>query len=477
MSARPRRPRPTGTPPPADAGLLRGHLPGALHPALDRINRSLDVDRRLWREDIEGSVAHARMLGAQGILTAAAVRRIVRGLGQVAAEFEAGTFVERPQDEDIHMAVERRLTELIGEDGKRLHVGRSRNDQVATDLKCYLMGLARRVGEALAALERRLVELAAVHADDLVPYYTHLQRAQPVTLGHVLLAWVEMLDPDRVALAALRFTSPLGAGAGAGTTFDLDRAATAAALGFAGPARNSIEAVSSRRDAVIVLAHLASVATTLSRLGADLVLWTSREFGFARLDDAVSTGSSIMPQKRNPDGAELLRSKAARVSGALARLLEIQRAVPLGYAKDLQEDKPAVFEAEDAALQMLEVARAMLEHVTFDVDRMRVAVTDPAGFMLATEVADWLVVRGVPFREAYQAVGGLVREAERRQVALEALPDEVLRAAHPRLSSEVREVLDADAAVRRRTVLGGPAPASVRREAARWRRRLRDRPA
>jgi argininosuccinate lyase len=467
MSARPRKPKS----PPA-AGLLRGHIAGDVHPALDRINRSLDVDRRLWREDIDGSLAHVRMLGAQGILQPAAVQRIVRGLEEVAAEFAAGTFVAEATDEDIHMAVERRLTERIGPDGKRLHVGRSRNDQVATDLKLYLMGLGARVAAALAGLESVLVERALVHADDLVPYYTHLQRAQPVTLGHVLLAWVEMLDPDREALTSLRFTCPLGAGAGAGTTFDLDRAATAKALGFAGPARNSLEAVSSRRDAVHVLAHLATVATTLSRLGADLVLWTSREFGFARLADSVSTGSSIMPQKRNPDGAELLRSKAACVTGALSRLLEIQRALPLGYAKDLQEDKPAVFEAEDAVLQMIEVARAMLENCAFDTQRMRAAVTDPAGYMLATEVADWLVVRGVPFRDAYQAVGRLVREAEARGVGLEALPDEVLAAAHEDLGPQVREVLDPDVAVRRRRSVGGPAPASVRREAARWRKRL-----
>ena len=305
-----------------------------------------------------------------------------------------------------------------------------------------------------------------------MPYYTHLQRAQPVTLGHVLLAWVEMLDPDRLALDAVRPESPLGAGAGAGTTFPLDRAATAAELGLSKPARNSIEAVSSRRDAVLVLAHLASAATTLSRLGADLVLWTSREFGFARLDDSVSTGSSIMPQKRNPDGAELLRAKAAVVSGALARLLEIQRALPLGYAKDLQEDKPAVFEAEDAVLQMIEVAEAMLSNVTFDVDRMRAAVVDPSGYMLATEMADFLVVRGVPFREAYQAVGQLVREAERRGVGLEALTDADYAAAHPALDATVRRVLDPDRAVARRRIVGGPAPSNVRREARAWSRRL-----
>ncbi|MEZ6007129.1 MAG: argininosuccinate lyase [Planctomycetota bacterium] len=454
------------------AGILRGHIKGQVHPALDRINKSFDVDRRLWREDIAGSKAHARMLGAQGILAAGAVKKILKGLDQVAAELDSGTFVALPDDEDVHMAVERRLTELIGPDGKRLHVGRSRNDQVATDLRLYLVGLGRRVADALRGLEALLAARAAAHASDLVPYYTHLQRAQPVTLGHVLLAWVEMLDPDRLALDAVRPESPLGAGAGAGTTFPLDRAATAAELGLSKPARNSIEAVSSRRDAVLVLAHLASAATTLSRLGADLVLWTSREFGFARLDDSVSTGSSIMPQKRNPDGAELLRAKAAVVSGALARLLEIQRALPLGYAKDLQEDKPAVFEAEDAVLQMIEVAEAMLSNVTFDVDRMRAAVVDPSGYMLATEMADFLVVRGVPFREAYQAVGQLVREAERRGVGLEALTDADYAAAHPALDATVRRVLDPDRAVARRRIVGGPAPSNVRREARAWSKRL-----
>ncbi len=458
--------------PTAASGILRGHLASEVHPALARINVSFPVDRRLWREDIAGSVAHARMLGAKGILEKGSVARIVQGLERIAAEFEAGTFAEDPSDEDIHMAVERRLTELIGPDGKRLHVGRSRNDQVATDLRLYLIALGRRVAADLLRLETVLAALATRHAADLVPYYTHLQRAQPVTLGHVLLAWVEMLDPDRVAVAATRLRSPLGAGAGAGTSFPLDRAATARALGFEGAARNSIEAVSSRRDAVLVLAHLASIATTLSRFGADVVLWASREFGFLRLDDAVSTGSSIMPQKRNPDGAELLRAKATVVNGALARLLELQRALPLGYAKDLQEDKRCVFDAEDATREMIAVATAILEHASFDTARMREAVVDPSGHMLATEMADFLVAKSVPFRDAYAAVGGLVRKAEARGVGLADLADADFAAAHPALTPDVRRVLDPDRAVARRRLVGGPAPSNVRREAAAWTRRL-----
>jgi len=454
-------------------GLVAGRLEGGVHPALDAINRSLPIDQRLWREDLAGSRAHAEMLAATGILPREAVGRILDGLAAIEREWATGCFAAAPGDEDIHMAVERRLIELIGPDGARLHTARSRNDQVATDLKLYLVGAAERVQAGVRRVQRALILLARRDGAALMPFYTHLQRAQPVLLGHALLAYVEMLEQDHRGLAYAARECPLGAGAGAGTTFPIDRQRTAKALGFARPSPNSLEAVSSRRDAGAFLAGLALLATTLSRLGADLVLWTTREFGFARLGDAVSTGSSIMPQKRNPDGAELLRARAARVTADLMALLEIQRALPLGYSKDLQEDKPLVFGAEDHVTTMLAVAAAMLGDITFDHARMRAAVDEPTGYLLATEAADWLAKRGVPFREAHNAVGRLVREAEKRGVALEALPLSAFREAHAAFDASVFASLTPEAAVKARSALGGTAPANVRREIARWEKALR----
>ena len=455
-----------------DPDLLRGRFAGGVHPALDVINRSLPDDRRLWREDIEGSRAHVRMLGARGILPPESVETILGGLEAVAAEFAAGTFVERPEDEDIHMAVERRLTELVGPDGKRLHAGRSRNDQVATDLALHLRAASAAARAAIADVQRALLDLVERDGHAVLPYYTHLQRAQPVLLGHVLMAYVEMLGQDAEGLVLPEGDCPLGAGAGTGTSFPIDRHATAAALGFGRPGPNSIVSVSSRREATLFAAGLAACATTLSRLGGELVLWASREFGFVRLGDAVSTGSSIMPQKRNPDGAELLRAKAARVTSAMQRLYELPRGLPLGYHKDLQEDKAALFEAEDELGAMLAVAAAMLRDLSFDHDRMRAAVEDASGYLLATEAADWLVQQGVPFREAHEAVGALVSTAEAAGVALEALPDDALRAAHPLFDERLRAVLDVDAAVAARRAPGGTAPENVRAACAAWREAL-----
>ena len=455
-------------------GLAHGHFEGGVHPALDRINRSFDVDVRLYAQDVQGSIAHATMLGECNIIPKAAARKIVRGLRRVYEELNEGAFEAQASDEDIHMAVERRLTELIGPDGARLHTARSRNDQVALDVRLYVRDAAERARDAIQTLQRRLVAHAAQHVDSLVPFYTHLQRAQPVVLGHVLLAYVEMFEQDVADLrrhAALD-ECPLGAAAGAGTPYAIDRRVPARLLGFRRPSPNSLEAVSSRRHVTAFVATLACVATTLSRLGGDLVLWASREFGFAHLDDAVSTGSSIMPQKRNPDGAELLRAKAVRVHGALTRLHEVQRGLPLGYFKDLQEDKPALFDAEDATLQMLAVASAMFEHVRFDVERMRAAATEPDGYLLATDAADWLVAQGVPFREAHAAVGKLVRTATQRGVALNDLTLAQFQSAHPKYTDAVRRDLDPDRAVRRRKAMGGPAPANVRRQVVRWQKKL-----
>ena len=452
--------------------LLRGRFEGGVHPALDRINRSYDVDCRMWPEDISGSMAHATMLGEQGIVSKAAAKRMVKGLMEIASEFAEGEFQEQASDEDIHMAVERRLTELIGPDGARLHTARSRNDQVATDLRLYLHSAAMSMALRVKDVQRALVGLAARDGEYVMPFYTHLQRAQPVLLGHVLLAYVEMLERDLQQAAYELDECPLGAGAGAGTSLPIDRKLTANLLGFKRPSPNSLEAISSRADLARLVAGFAALAVTLSRLGADLVLWTSREFGFARLGDAVSTGSSIMPQKRNPDGAELLRAKAARVTGALHRLYEVQRGLPMGYFKDLQEDKSALFEAEDAVEEMCEVAVAMLSDVAFDAARMRAACEEPLGFMLATEAADFLVRKGVPFREAHEAVGGLVRAAEAEGCALAALPLATFRKAHRRFDAGVYDVLTTDGALKARTVVGGPSPRNVRRQVARWEKRL-----
>lgn len=452
--------------------LLRGRFAGGVHPALHAANRSFDVDKRMWREDLDGSVAHARMLGATGILGAASVERILAGLEAIRAEFAAGSFPEHPDDEDIHMAVERRLTELVGEDGKRLHTGRSRNDQVATDLRLWLRRAGAELAARVRAVQALLVELAAREGEAVLPYYTHLQRAQPVLLGHHLLAYVEMLEPDRVALETGPRECPLGAGAGTGSSFPLDREATARELGFERPSPNSMEAVSSRRDAAVFAHQLACVAVTLSRFGADLVLWCSREFGFLRLGDAVSTGSSIMPQKRNPDGAELLRGLAVRVAHASSRLLELQRGLPLGYSKDLQEDKSAVFDAHDTLAHMLAMAEAMLGDAHVRPERMRAAVEDPAGFLLATEAADWLVRQGVSFREAHEAVGALVRAAEECGVGLEQLDADTRRACHPEFDERLDAVLSVEAALAARGSTGGTAPERVAAEIEGWRARL-----
>lgn len=455
-----------------DDGLLRGRFAGGIHPALDRINRSYDVDCRLFAEDIRGSRAHARMLGERGIVPKSAVKKILRGLDRIEREFENGTFESRAEDEDIHMAVERRLTELIGPDGKRLHTGRSRNDQVATDMRLHLGAASHTFVTRIADVQRALVALAERDGMHVLPFYTHLQRAQPVLLGHVLLAYVEMLGQDARGLVYEARECPLGSGAGAGTSFPIDRRMTAKELGFKAPSPNSLEAVSSRREAAVFCAHLAAAATTLSRLGADLVIWTSREFGFARLGDTVSTGSSIMPQKRNPDGAELLRMAATRVNASMGRLFEIQRGLGLGYHKDLQDDKAALFEAEDTLAQMLDVAEAMLGDVTFDAERMRAAVTDPSGFMLATELADYLVRAGVPFREAHEAVGGLVSLAEDRGVGLEDLELQDFTRAHRKFGRDVYKVLTPESALAARKAVGGPSPVNVRREIRKWQKRL-----
>ncbi len=454
--------------------LLRGRFGAALDQLVARLNASIHIDRRLAPEDVEGSMAHARMLGDRGILPRKSVRRILRTLPAVLADFEAGRIELDESLEDVHMHIEKALTDRIGEDGQRLHTARSRNDQVATDLRLYLLrrGLPE-VREAITALMRALVDQAERHTGTVMPGYTHLQRAQPVTLGHHLLAHVEALDRDRGRLddAARRMDAcPLGSGALAATPFPIDRRQVARDLGFRGPTRNSMDAVAARDHVIEVAAAVAIAMSHLSRLAEEIVLWASSEFAFVTLDDAYCTGSSIMPQKKNPDVAELVRGKSGRAYGNLVTLLTVVKSLPLAYDKDLQEDKEALFDSIDTARDAFRVMAGLIETARFDVERMRAALR--GGFLTATDLADLLVERGVPFRQAHRIVGGLVAECVRRGVELHALPDEVFAAAHPALGRGVRRRLDPERSVAARDVLGGPAPRRVRAEVRRWKRRL-----
>lgn len=436
------------------------------------INASIDVDRRLWREDIAGSRAHAAMLGAQGVLSAADVAAIHAGLDGIAAEIEAGTFPFSIELEDIHLNIEARLTERIGDAGKRLHTARSRNDQVATDFRLWVKQALGEAEAALAGLGTVLVDVAEAHADWIMPGFTHLQTAQPVTLGHHLMAYAQMTRRDRARLrAAIAHLDecPLGAAALAGTPWPIDREATARALGFAGPTRNSMDSVGSRDFAMEALTTLAIATVHLSRLAEEIVMWTSPQFGFARLSDAWSTGSSIMPQKRNPDAAELIRAKAARIAGNAQALMMTVKALPLTYAKDLQDDKVLTFEAFDAFGLCVAALGGMVSTMTFDRARMRAAAT--LGYSTATDLADWLVRElGMPFREAHHVTGAIVKLAEGLGIAeLCDLPLEQAQTVEPRLTADALAALSVEASVAARTSLGGTAPDQVRTEIHRWR--------
>ena len=410
--------------------LWGGRFSGTSAEAFDALNASLPVDQRMWREDIRGSRAHARMLGAQGIIPRADAEAIDAGLAQVEAELEAGTFAFQPGDEDIHTAVERRLTEIAGDAGRRLHTGRSRNDQVITDTLLWVRGRAESQQQALADLVRALVHCAREHVDTLVPGYTHLQRAQPVRLAHHLLAYAWMLVRDQ---SRLQFAmdaageSPLGSGALAGSGFAIDRDATAAELGFARITPNSMDAVGSRDALVDYLSFAAQLGVHLSRLGAEFVWWSSEEVGFVVLDDAFASGSSMLPQKKNPDAAELARGKAARLSADLSGLLGATAGLPLAYNKDLQDDKHYVFDAADTLDLLLPAMTGMVATADFRADAMNAAAEE--GFLAATDLADHLVREGWPFRRAHEAVGALVRVCSDRGVGLAgASPDDLAAA-------------------------------------------------
>jgi argininosuccinate lyase len=437
-------------------------------PLFRRINASLGFDRRLWPQDIRGSLAHARALGRAGVLDQDELKALTDGLERVAGELERDEFPFQPEDEDIHMAIERRLTELVGPVGGKLHTGRSRNDQVATDVALYARERSERAVELLTALMSTLAEVAEQHADWPMPGYTHLQRAQPVYLSHHLLAYFWMFRRDARRFVAARDAAtgemPLGSGALAGLNWELDREGTAAELGFTGTAPNSIDAVASRDAVLDYLSAAAICATHLSRLGSELVLWSSQEFGFSEPADDFSSGSSIMPQKKNPDAAELLRGKAPRVAASLQTLLGVLHALPLAYSKDLQEDKEALFDAVDTVETCLEAADRMLGGTRFD--RAALAAAAAGEFLAATDVADLLVRKGMPFREAHGVVGSLVREALQSGRALSELTQDELRSHSELLDAEYYEVLASDAWIESKLSAGGSASARVAEQLA-----------
>ncbi|ABC62499.1 argininosuccinate lyase [Erythrobacter litoralis] len=438
------------------------------------INASIPFDKALWRQDIAGSRAHVAMLAKQGIVSAEDAKAIDDGLQQVAAEYERDGVPEDWDLEDIHMTVEARLTELIGPVAGRLHTARSRNDQVATDFKLWVREATNCALDGIAALQRALVVRAGEHADSVMPGFTHLQTAQPVTLGHHLLAYYEMLRRDASRFGdnlARADECPLGAAALAGTGFDLDRTMTADALGFARPTANSLDTVSDRDFALDYLQAASQCALHLSRLAEELILWASQPFGFVRLPDSLSTGSSIMPQKKNPDAAELVRGHAGRIVGATTALIVTMKGLPLAYSKDMQDDKPPVFEAAGLLDLCLAAMEGMIAGADFNAERMRHAAG--LGHATATDLADWLVREAdIPFREAHHITGAAVKLADRKECTLEDLSLDDLKGIDARLDERVRAVLTLDASVAARASYGGTAPDRVREQVAAARRAL-----
>ena len=441
---------------------------------MEEINASIDFDRKLAAQDIAGSLAHVAMLARQGVVEAADAEAIARGLNQVKGEIEAGTFAYSRTLEDIHMNVESRLAEIVGPAAGRLHTARSRNDQVAVDFRLWVRDTIDALVLQIADLQKALALRALETAGMVMPGFTHLQSAQPVTFGHHLLAYVEMLgrDAGRFRDARQRLNEcPLGAAALAGTSFPIDREATAKALGFDRPTANSLDSVADRDFALEAISAAAIAATHLSRLAEEIVLWTTPQFGFVRLSDAFSTGSSIMPQKRNPDAAELVRGKTGRIVGALVGLLTVMKGLPLAYSKDMQEDKEGAFDALETLSLCLAAMTGMIRDLTPDAKRMKAAAG--AGYATATDLADWLVrTLKTPFREAHHITGRIVALAAERGVALEKLKLADLQSVEPRITEDAFEVLGVERSVKSRTSYGGTAPANVRRQAKRWLKRL-----
>lgn len=440
---------------------------------MERINASIGFDRRFYAQDIKGSQAHAAMLARQGIISADEAEAIIKGLDQVREEIEAGKMEFSDSLEDIHTHVEARLKEIIGEAAGKLHTARSRNDQVATDLRLWVMEACGELDAALMEYQRALIEVAEAHQSAIMPGYTHLQRAQPVLLAHHLLAYYEMACRDRERLAdCLGRTArlPLGAAALAGTPHPLDPASVAENLGMSGICANSLDAVSDRDFALELLFVLSLIQMHVSRLSEELILWSSQEFGFVSLSDAFSTGSSIMPQKKNPDAAELIRAKSGRVIGDLISLLMVLKGLPLAYNKDLQEDKEPVFDAVDTVLDCLRVLAPMLRGLTINESRMRRAVGK--GFLNATELADYLAQRGVPFRQAHELAGQAVRLAEAQGLTLEELKIEDYQEISPVIQDDVYTYLEPEHAIAARKSPGGTAGANVAAALKEARKRL-----
>ena len=438
-----------------------------------RYTASVDFDKRMWRQDIRGSLAHARMLAQQNIISAQDFADIERGMAQIVKEIESGTFVWSLDLEDVHFNIEKRLTTLIGDAGKRLHTGRSRNDQVATDIRLYLRDAIDDILTLIKAFQRALLDLAEREADTAMPGFTHLQVAQPITFGHHILAWYEMTQRDAERLGDVRRRVnrlPLGAAALAGTTYPIDREAVAAELGFDGVCENSLDAVSDRDFAIEFCAAAALVMMHLSRMSEELVLWMNPRFGFIRLADRFCTGSSIMPQKKNPDVPELARGKTGRVYGHLTALLTLMKGQPLAYNKDNQEDKEPLFDTVDTLSDTLRIFADMVSGITTRPDTMRDALRQ--GFATATDLADYLVRKGLPFRDAHEAVGLAVRRAEELGVDLPQLSLAELRTFAPQIGDDVFSVLTVDGSLAARDHIGGTAPAQVRAAIARARQRL-----
>jgi len=441
---------------------------------MEAINASIGFDRKLYAEDIAGSLAHSEMLAEQGIIAKADQAKIAHGLNTILSEIESGAFAFSTKLEDIHMNVEARLAELIGPAAGRLHTARSRNDQVAVDFRLWTKKELTRIAAALKGLIEAFLKRAEEHAATVMPGFTHLQTAQPVTFGHHCMAYVEMFGRDlsRVRDAIERLDeSPLGAAALAGTGFPIDRHATAKALGFREPTRNSIDSVSDRDYALELLAVAAICATHLSRLAEEIVIWSTPQFGFVRLSDSFSTGSSIMPQKKNPDAAELVRAKTGRVNGHLVGLLTVMKGLPLAYSKDMQEDKEAVFDAAETLDLMLAAMTGMVGDMAINAEAMKRAAG--SGFSTATDLADWLVREaGLPFREAHHVTGRAVAMAESQKKGLEKLSLADLQSLHPAITDDIYSVLSVSASVKSRKSFGGTAPAEVRRQVKYWRKRL-----
>lgn len=451
-----------------------GRFQSATDAILEAINVSIDFDKRLGPQDVRGSLAHVAMLAETGIISAEDAAAITRGLEQIRGEIEEGRFTFSRALEDIHMNVESRLAELIGPAAGRLHTARSRNDQVATDFRLYVRDAIDDIDAQLADLQLALTEKALEEAGSVMPGFTHLQSAQPVTFGHHLLAYVEMLARDRGRFADARARlneSPLGAAALAGTSFPIDREKTAKALGFARPTANSLDSVSDRDFVLETLSAMAISATHLSRFAEEIVLWTTSQFAFVALSDKFTTGSSIMPQKRNPDAAELVRGKTGRIIGALQAMLVVMKGLPLAYSKDMQEDKEGTFDALDNFALCVAAMAGMIRDMSVDRPRMRKAAG--AGYATATDLADWLVrALNLPFREAHHVTGRIVGIAAERSVGLEKLPLETMQEVEPRITEDVFSVLGVEKSVKSRVSYGGTAPENVRKQVRRWLKHL-----